>query len=32
MAVSLGLVALLGLAATAMPLSMGLRAFRQLEP
>jgi len=32
MAFSLGLVALLGLAATAIPLSMGLRAFRQLEP
>lgn len=32
MAVSLVLVALLGLAATAMPLSMGLRAFRHLEP
>jgi ABC-2 type transport system permease protein len=32
MAFSLGLVALLGLAATAIPLSMGLRAFRLLEP
>ena len=32
MAGSLVIVALLGLAATAMPLSMGLRAFRQLEP
>jgi ABC-2 type transport system permease protein len=32
MAVSLALVALLGLAATAVPLSMGLRAFRLLEP
>jgi len=32
MAVSLVLVALLGLAATAMPLSIGLRAFRRLEP
>ena len=32
MAVSLALVALIGLAATAVPLSMGLRAFRHLEP
>jgi ABC-2 type transport system permease protein len=32
MAVSLALIALLGLAATAVPLSMGLRAFRHLEP
>lgn len=32
MAGSLVLVTLLGLAATAMPLSMGLRAFRHLEP
>jgi hypothetical protein len=32
MAVSLAVVALLGLAATAVPLALGLRAFRQLEP
>jgi hypothetical protein len=32
MVLSLALVALLGLAATAVPLALGLRAFRNLEP
>jgi hypothetical protein len=32
MVLSLAVVALLGLAATAVPLALGMRAFRHLEP